>query len=108
MDQVLSKAGFLCAEESTTSAVNSCHTTYIRTLTQTFACTSTQTLKLGTIFFFIFIVTQHYRFDYHCVRAGIACCTIHLLREAPFINISSIIATHTHTTHTHTHWNPIL
>lgn len=64
MDQVLSKAGLLCAEESTPSVVSSCHSTRTYTHTpihtNTLAYTSTQTLKLGTIS----IVTQHYRFDY--------------------------------------------
>lgn len=61
MDQVLSKAGLLCAEESTPSVVSSCHTTHTHIHTKTLARTSAQTLKLGTIS----IVTQHYRFDYH-------------------------------------------
>lgn len=90
MDQVLSKAGLLCAEESTPSVVSSCHKRHTHTHTRTHTCTSAQTLKLGTIS----IVTQHYRFDYHCVIAGIAYCTTHQLGEAPFITISSFISTH--------------
>lgn len=64
------------------------------TLTQSF----TQTLKLGTIS----IVTQHTAFDYRWVRAGLAYCTIHLQREAPFIKISSSCLAHAHT-----HWNKV-
>jgi len=99
MDQVLREAGLLCAEESTPSVVISCHTTH--THTHTFACTSAQTLKLGTIS----IATQHYRFDYHRVRAGIAFWTVHLREEAPFTNISSLISSRTNTPEYTLNWS---